>query len=227
MLRVLRRLLRFLAIATVLLTLGFCAAGLIGIPVTKRFLLEVTADIDGRHLSGSAVWEVTVTDPWVFNPLSQGGTTARTVVRGEAIALRLSHDEAVFVLRREADYITYIGAGNLLRSCRQFTALASFEGGCEVKNRLELVTAAGDLSSTAMPAIGFGAGGPVTTGRARNVRLLVSTTDAPITIGLEEEFPWILGLAKPGGNPARLGDGTFSAERLYTLDFTTEAGGGP
>ena len=207
-----RRYLAFLGLALIaILGLGYWAGSLMAGPPAKRFVVTVTLTVDGRPMTGEAVWDMRSEKQESLG----NGPPYRNSARGEAIPFPLSDNTVLFVLKRGSEFVSSTSYGAFLAECGAFdaAALAAFDGGCEVKDYPELLLAKGDVHGAAVPVLTLLRNGRVGDHAVDISSFSVRVTDQARSEGIAKAYAWIDALPS---------DQSYSVGKIYRIDFVAE-----
>lgn len=202
---------------------------------TIRYQMTATIMLDGQVLTGSTVWQTTLTYTRTMgtnvNPL-----TSR--MRGEALRIAVPDGNDILLLRRGVGGVPESGYGSLRRDCFDkapkvgdlIKALESFAGSCSYDVQFAPPTPvrfADPSDASTVERLTYDIPGPDgTCPRLCLLSLTATRSDAPITDGLVSYLPW-LSLGYPA---SRIGTGEYkdpdmiggNTVDLYNSDFSTE-----
>ena len=152
-------------------------------------------------------------------------------IRGEAIPVDIPGIGTAFVLRRVANHPSSPANGGWILFCQPtilppeqiVSAIATFPS-CDVPRVKPMVVVnRGTAANPDLEVLSYRDSG----GNLALLRLSVTPTASPITIGLTEKYPWILTLPSPG--PLKFGTYVDTAAvvtenaLIYQMDFTRSA----
>lgn len=196
--------------------------GAFGAPVTKSFTFSVSLEVDGHSITGSAVWDMRSEEK---STVFGNALPFDNIARGEAIAIPLSDDTVLFVLKRARNYVSSRSYGAFLRQCGPISIeeLEGFRGGCEIRDFPEIVVATGDIHGNRIPDLTILKDGEAGSMNISVEQLRVQVTDDARTSGLLHLYPWIRELPTGVSNSIR-GHPTegFLRSELYLIDFISE-----
>ncbi len=185
---------------------------------SRRFSYQVVVNVDGKELAGASVWEQTTEQPWGPQSISM----RRSAARGEAIAIPVSSTQAVLVLKRHQSPGGYAGYGALLDNCGVYSPreVREYRGGCDLPLGIPFVVlVSGDLHGKVLPR--FELVRQTAGARVSLVSARIEATDAPITIGLADTYPWIATLPATAMDLPAKGHAKTGAGLLFGVDFVS------